>query len=281
MSDGNDDAFNVSKAEVFEALSHPTRIYMLRVLSERPLPFSELKRAAGLESNGLLTFHLGKLRDLVRLDQEGAYALTDQGREALRIVEASRAQTEERPKRKVTINLPHGTAILATLLIVIILLSSVAVMQQERISGLERTLENGTTIINGQSYWYTSVSNALGNDSKTLFHGVTFTMINPQSPQVGTTQWFVTGSVQCAPACSTIGIPANLTIIGTPVSVLLTRIVITFPDGSQQTSSGFGVIPSTTNSTSPLYWFSQHENPAVAIQWNPGNATLDYCVAVS
>ena len=87
MTDNQDDSFNSSKAEIFEALGHPTRIRILQELSEKPLAFSELKRAAGLESNGLLTFHLGKLKDLVKLNSEGAYAVTDGGREALRLIQ--------------------------------------------------------------------------------------------------------------------------------------------------------------------------------------------------
>src|SRR5271157_2462602 len=83
MEDNQDDSFNASKAEVFDALCHPTRIRLLECLSEKPLPFSELRSAAGLEGNGLLSFHLGKLGGLVRLNPEGAYALTDEGREAL------------------------------------------------------------------------------------------------------------------------------------------------------------------------------------------------------
>src|SRR5271165_657693 len=94
---GGEDTFNSSRAEVFEALGHPTRIKLLQVLSERPLPFSELKHAAGLDSNGLLAFHLGKLSGLVRLNQEGSYSLTDEGREALRIVEAGTGADFDRP----------------------------------------------------------------------------------------------------------------------------------------------------------------------------------------
>lgn len=88
MTDNQDDSFNASKAEIFEALGHPTRIRILQELREKPLAFSELKRATGLESNGLLTFHLGKLKDLVKLNSEGDYALTDGGREALRLIQA-------------------------------------------------------------------------------------------------------------------------------------------------------------------------------------------------
>jgi parallel beta-helix repeat protein len=95
MSDKPDNSSDASEAEVFEALGHPTRIRLLQILAEKPLAFSGLKRAAGLESNGLLTFHLGRLRGLVRSDADGSYVLTDEGREALRMIEATRAPHSE------------------------------------------------------------------------------------------------------------------------------------------------------------------------------------------
>ena len=120
MTENSDDSFNSSKAEVFEALGHPTRIRILRELAAKPLTYSELKRAAGMESNGLLTFHLGKMRGLVRLNPEGSYALTDEGREALQIVEASRNQSEGGSSQRPSIRVPHLNAILTGLVVVLI-----------------------------------------------------------------------------------------------------------------------------------------------------------------
>lgn len=77
------DDFDPEKAEFFEALGHKTRIRILRALDSKPLGFSELKHAVGIESNGLLAFHLGRMAKLVRTDGEGAYTLTDEGREAV------------------------------------------------------------------------------------------------------------------------------------------------------------------------------------------------------
>ncbi len=145
MSEDQDDSFNASKAEIFEALSHPTRINILHILSERTLPFSELKRAAGLESNGLLTFHLGKLRDLVKLNSEGAYALTDEGREALRIVEASRNQPQAPRVQGPVFYLPHQKAILAGLLVALIVLGSVAIYQQTQLQSPTATHQGGAS----------------------------------------------------------------------------------------------------------------------------------------
>lgn len=95
------DDFNRDRAELFDALGHPTRIKILQVLSESPLGFSDLKKEAGIESNGLLSFHLGKLDGLVKTSLEGSYQLTDEGREALRIV-AVKEPAELKTKYTVT-----------------------------------------------------------------------------------------------------------------------------------------------------------------------------------
>ena len=145
MVDNQDDSFNASKAEVFEALGHPTRIRILQELSEKPLPFSELKRAAGLDSNGLLTFHLGKLGGLVSLNPDGAYALTDEGREALRIVEASKSQIHERPFQRPSIRAPHLNTILAGLVVVLIILASASAIEYNQIQGLDSRIQSDQT----------------------------------------------------------------------------------------------------------------------------------------
>ncbi len=70
-------------------MGHPTRIKILEVLSEGPKTFSELKRRLDIESSGNLSFHLGKLEALVKTNSEGNYILTDDGKEALRIIETT------------------------------------------------------------------------------------------------------------------------------------------------------------------------------------------------
>ena len=70
MSGENRDSFNKDRAELFEALGHPTRIKIIQVLSESPLGFADLKRRTGIESNGLISFHIGKLDGLVKTSPE-------------------------------------------------------------------------------------------------------------------------------------------------------------------------------------------------------------------
>jgi len=88
-----DKRFDKDQAEFFEALGHPTRIRLLEVLAQGPCSFSELKKQLDIDSSGNLSFHLGKLDTLVKTNSEGNYVLTDDGKEAVRIVETS-VQTE-------------------------------------------------------------------------------------------------------------------------------------------------------------------------------------------
>ena len=64
--------------EVFEAISHPLRIKILKLLANKPRSFSELKRELGIESSGKLDFHLKKLRNLITMDEGEIYF--DKGR---------------------------------------------------------------------------------------------------------------------------------------------------------------------------------------------------------
>ena len=85
MKNTDSSAFDASRAELFEALSHPLRVRVLQVLGERSQRFSELKHTLGIESSGHLFFHLEKLGSLVKTTLNGDYELSDEGTEALRL----------------------------------------------------------------------------------------------------------------------------------------------------------------------------------------------------
>ena len=72
--------------ETFEAIAHPLRIKILKLLAEKPMGFSELKRKLGIKSSGKLDFHLKKLGNLIALNSEGKYTLTSEGYAALQAV---------------------------------------------------------------------------------------------------------------------------------------------------------------------------------------------------
>ncbi len=75
---------------IFEALSHPTRVKILRLVEEKQLAFSALKHELGLESSGQLQHHLQKLSELVTIQEDsGSFGLTIMGRRALDVYRSS------------------------------------------------------------------------------------------------------------------------------------------------------------------------------------------------
>jgi DNA-binding transcriptional ArsR family regulator len=72
--------------EVFDAISHPLRIKILKALAKTPLGFSELKRAINVESSGALDFHLKKMQSLIETDSAGRYILNAKGSAALEAI---------------------------------------------------------------------------------------------------------------------------------------------------------------------------------------------------
>lgn len=126
--------FDVSRAELFEALGHHTRIGILQSLEDGPMSFSELKKRVGIESNGLLGFHLRKLTHLISPNQEGAYALTEQGKEAVRMIRITRSGGGEEHTIKVrSQNRKAFVVVIAVLLAAVIVLGSVAAYQQNQL----------------------------------------------------------------------------------------------------------------------------------------------------
>lgn len=75
------------QVEVFDALGHPTRIMILKALSEEPMGFADLKKKLNMESSGHIQHHLSKLAGLIKTDDNGKYTLSDQGKDALISVE--------------------------------------------------------------------------------------------------------------------------------------------------------------------------------------------------
>jgi DNA-binding HxlR family transcriptional regulator len=103
-------------AELFEAISHPIRIKILKILENNPSSFASLKRELGISSSGNLDHHLKKLGQLIDMQKDGLYGLNDNGKEALVSVGAveSWTKTENRKMKKVT-KLPKEVTCLVVL----------------------------------------------------------------------------------------------------------------------------------------------------------------------
>ena len=73
---------------MFEAVSHPLRVEIIKVLAKGPRRFADIKRELKIESSGLLDFHLKKLDNLISINEGGLYVLNEKGFAALQAVEA-------------------------------------------------------------------------------------------------------------------------------------------------------------------------------------------------
>jgi N-acetylneuraminic acid mutarotase/DNA-binding transcriptional ArsR family regulator len=146
------------RAEVFDALSHPTRIMLLKALSDEPLGFADLKKKLGIESSGHLQHHISKLGGLIKTDDYGKYTLSDQGKDALHSVDTvesvARVKASEneqlRVSRKNTI-LKSTVIILAVLLALSLAMTafqySNALSLQSKIDHLNEVIVDRDTLI--------------------------------------------------------------------------------------------------------------------------------------
>ena len=75
-------------SELFEKISHPTRVKILRLLEASPLNFSQLKHKLGIESSGNIDHHIKKLDGLIYLDSDGLYKLADEGKDVVRAIKS-------------------------------------------------------------------------------------------------------------------------------------------------------------------------------------------------
>lgn len=216
--------FNETRAEIFEAISHPARIKILQALNEKPMGFAELGRAVGIEGGGHLGFHLRKLSSLVKMSPEGKYTLTGDGNEALWSVNALRKASSEAKSSQTSVRHRNWSKpILGTVLVAVIVLGGVSYFQQqqlsyqkEQVSGLSQQNSNLARQLNAlsqqnanlsqqlnylnccQSFALVIVSDTYGNATKTF----TFEVRNNQNftlyAQLSASLWGQ-GSLYCSP----------------------------------------------------------------------------------
>jgi DNA-binding HxlR family transcriptional regulator len=150
VEDGTEVERDRQRAEVFDALGHPTRIVILKALSEGALGFADLKKKTAIDSSGHLQHHLTKLNGLIKTDEYGKYCLSDQGKDALltvRTVENSspRNNNYEETHRHY-FNAKIGLKFVSFLLIALLVTSSaIAVYEYNQTVGVrkENTFLNG------------------------------------------------------------------------------------------------------------------------------------------
>ena len=83
-------------SSIFQALKHPIRRRILRMLREHPMTYTEILNELGIE-NGLLNYHLENLVELLAKGEDDKYRLSEFGEAGLSVIE--RVET---PKSNVT-----------------------------------------------------------------------------------------------------------------------------------------------------------------------------------
>jgi len=307
------DHFDSSRAELFEALGHPVRVKILEALERRPMGFAELKRDVGIESSGHLQFHLGKLSSLVGTTAEGSYTLTDDGREAIRVLKSTSSGSEETATgMKALLGRTNlSKLLLAVLLISLIVLAGVAAYQQQQIATLNRNLSANTVTIGQTKYYYENIPSYAPNGTSVTLHGVTFTYVElPSLSYSNPANYIFKGSVRLSNG-TTLDLNGKVVMIEmqgwlshwltsanstTPGygTVMLTEIAVSFPDGSHETFNGFNVSARyggyngtevwltyafQPNPANP--WFGEHRSPQAGVFWNYASPQNDLTIYVS
>jgi len=113
------------RAEVFDALGHPTRILILKVLSEGAIGFADLKKKTGIESSGHLQHHLTKLSGLIKTDENGKYCLSEEGKDALLTVQTVEHSSPQIGSPRHRFNTKTAFVTISLLLIGLLVVSSV------------------------------------------------------------------------------------------------------------------------------------------------------------
>jgi hypothetical protein len=137
--------------------------------------FAELKKGLDIDSSGQLQFHLGKLQGLLRTTPEGNYTLSDEGKEALRIV-----AVKESVKTKTT-NRPSITPLkIITLILVIALVFTVSIsfynnqQQSQAFNNLNQSynqaFDNLNQSYNSLSASYSGLSQQFNNITTLFFN---------------------------------------------------------------------------------------------------------------
>jgi DNA-binding transcriptional ArsR family regulator len=113
------------RAEVFDALGHPTRLLILKVLSEGAVGFADLKKKTGIESSGHLQHHLTKLNGLIHTDEYGKYCLSDEGKDALITVQTVELSSPQVGGHRHRFNTKTAFVTISLLLVGLLVVSSV------------------------------------------------------------------------------------------------------------------------------------------------------------
>jgi DNA-binding HxlR family transcriptional regulator len=153
------------RAEVFDALSHPVRIMILKALNEESLGFADLKKKLGIESSGHLQHHINKLSGLIKTDDYGKYALSDQGKDALHSVNTVESLAGSKANENEKAHTSRRNVVLKSTVVVLALLlalsSALAVFEYNNVLSLQSEISQRDSVIVDRDTLITQLDTAL------------------------------------------------------------------------------------------------------------------------
>jgi predicted transcriptional regulator len=120
VAEGKEEIYSI----MFSSLKHPARRKILRILSDKPLAFSEMLELLGISSSNL-TYHLENLGELVSKDENGVYRLSTFGKAAVDTMKLVEDAPVIQPKHKTSLT-KKWRIVTGVLLIALIACASIA-----------------------------------------------------------------------------------------------------------------------------------------------------------
>ena len=105
-------------SSIFQALKHPIRRRILRMLNDNPMTYTEVLNELGID-NGLLNYHLENLQELLAKGEDEKYRLSEFGKAGLSVIE--KVEIPKESHTKLNLFKPDN---LPTLLIILLLFVS-------------------------------------------------------------------------------------------------------------------------------------------------------------
>lgn len=161
-------------SSIFASLKHPVRRKILRMLSKKPMSYSEMLEVLGV-SNSFLTYHLENLGELVGKTDDGRYRLSSFGEDAMATmtrVEDIPATTPQqspqtKPKKIMWKSVPIALGLICIVLIAFIAYFAVArISAQNSYNSIQNQNKQLQTWLAGNETWLNQTETWLiGNET--------------------------------------------------------------------------------------------------------------------
>jgi len=123
MADSKEEIYSI----MFSSLKHPARRKILRMLTDKPMTFSEMLEYLGVSSSNL-TYHLENLGELVTKDEKGIYKLSTFGLASVNTMKVVEEAPPVQPRQRLGLSL-KWKSVLGVLMIGLVVFASFAFIE--------------------------------------------------------------------------------------------------------------------------------------------------------